>query len=146
MEKIADLASANWIFLSILLLPYLSFMLYDFMRKGMIFQWYGNLVNKEIYFNDEIDLQIETLKISECFNDEIKALELQKIYEPRWKKPLGSCLKCFHVWVVIIYFIITSIITNYFNIDLTFDNLFFITIKFVIALSLSYGILYKEFY
>jgi len=52
------------------------------------------------------------------------------------KKPLGLCLKCFHVWICIFLF-------NYLN---GFDILFFINIKFILALSLSYGILVKEYY
>ena len=52
------------------------------------------------------------------------------------KKPLGLCLKCFHVWICIITFLILN----------NFDFLFFINLKFIFALSLSYGILVKEYY
>lgn len=45
-------------------------------------------------------------------------------------KPLGACLKCFHVWVCIIAGIIIGV---------TF-------LKFIILLSISYVILVKLFY
>ena len=49
---------------------------------------------------------------------------------PFLAKPLGSCLKCFHVWIVIIFSLILGV---------TF-------IKFIISLGASYVILVKLFY
>ena len=94
MEKIVSLANVELI---ILLSPFLSFMLYDFMQPGMIFQRWRRW--------------LETI--------------------PVWiAKPLGLCLKCFHVWVVII---IASVIGVPF-------------LKFIISLGVSYVILVKLFY
>lgn len=82
---------------SILLTPFLSFMLYDFMQDGMIFGWYGKLIDRL----------------------------------PTWlNKPLGGCLKCFHVWVVIFVAV---------WLDIPFE-------KFIISLGCSYVILDKMFY
>ena len=78
-------------------MPFVSFMLYDFMQEGMIFSKYGKW--------------IETL--------------------PEWLyKPLGGCLKCFHVWCVIVAGI-------YFGVPID---------KFIISLGCSYVILDKVFY
>lgn len=92
MERIAEIVSV-----SILLTPFLSFMLYDFMQDGMIFGWYGKLIDRL----------------------------------PTWlNKPLGGCLKCFHVWVVIFAGLWLGI---------PFE-------KFIISLGCSYVILDKMFY
>lgn len=104
MEKIVCLASANYNYLALLIVPYLSYMLYDFMQPNMILSWYGDWLR----------------------NGKREFI----------KKPLGLCLKCFHVWVCIITFLMLN----------NFDFLFFINIKFIFALSLSYGILVKEYY
>jgi len=94
MEKIVSLAHVE---LVILLSPFLSYMLWDFMQDGMIFQRWGKF--------------LETI--------------------PEWiAKPLGGCLKCFHVWVVIF-------LSIYLQIDF---------INFLISLGVSYVILYKLFY
>lgn len=94
MEKIVIHAYVD---LVILLLPCVSYMLYDWMQEGMIFEKYG--------------------------------IAIQKF--PMWlAKPLGYCLKCFHVWVVIIFSIYTEV-----------DFL-----KFLISLGLSYVILTKLFF
>lgn len=69
MVEIASLVSADYL---VLLMPMMSFMLYDFMQDGMIFSRYGKWLN--------------TL--------------------PSWlAKPMGLCLKCFHIWVCILFFI-----------------------------------------
>ena len=104
MEKIVNLALANYSYITLLLVPYLSYMLYDWMQDEMILEWYGKWLN----------------------NGKHEFI----------KKPLGKCLKCFHVWICILVF---ALLTN-------FDILFFINIKFILALSLSYGILVKEYY
>lgn len=104
MERIVSLAFANYPYLAILLVPYLSYMLYDFTQPNMIFSFYGDWLRNGK--NDFI------------------------------KKTLGLCLKCFHVWLSMLVF----------GILVDFDILFFISIKFILALSLSYGILIKEYY
>jgi len=92
MERIAEIVSV-----SILLTPFLSFMLYDFMQDGMIFSFWGKLIDGL----------------------------------PTWlNKPLGGCLKCFHVWVVIVVAV---------WLDIPFE-------KFIISLGCSYVILDKMFY
>lgn len=90
---------ANLVHVSILILTSvsISYMLYDFMQEGMIFDRYGKW--------------------------------LQTI-NPIFAKPLGLCLKCFHVWI--------SIFTCLF-----FGVEFF---KFVIILPISYVILIKLFF
>lgn len=109
MEKIVSLANVE---LFILFLPFLSFMLYDFMQLGMIFEKYGNWLKKEEYFNNKTKSVKKHLPI------------------PFYKKPLGLCLKCFHVWIVIIFSLIIGV---------SF-------IKFIISLGISYVILVKLFY
>ncbi len=94
MEKIAQIVNVD---LVVLLLPFLSYMLYDFMQVGMVFEKYGTWLN--------------------TINQTLA-------------KPLGKCLKCFHVWIVIISSIIIGI--SFF--------------KFIILLSISYVILVKLFY
>lgn len=138
MEKIVCLASANYTYLALLIVPYLSYMLYDFMQPNMILSWYGDWLRKEESRNKEIDFHNELQQ-----NDLEKGLItmnevylLKKVKTPFYKKPLGLCLKCFHVWICILVF---ALLTN-------FDILFFINIKFILALSLSYGILVKEYY
>lgn len=94
MEKIVSLASVDLI---LLLSPFLSYMLYDFMQDGMIFSKWGQW--------------LETI--------------------PVWiAKPLGLCLKCFHVWVVIILALVVGVPF----------------LKFIISLGVSYVILVKLFY
>lgn len=93
MEKIVSLA---YVELFILLLPFVSYMLYDFTQEGMIFERYGSWLNT---------------------------------INPFIAKPLGLCLKCFHVWIVIIFSLILGV---------TF-------IKFIISLGISYVILIKLF-
>ena len=138
MEKIANLALANYSYLALLLVPYLSYMLYDWMQDGMILEWYGDWLRKEESRNKEIDFHNELQQ-----NDLEKGLItmnevylLKKVKTPFYKKPLGLCLKCFHVWICILVFLSLN----------DFDFLFFINIKFILALSLSYGILVKEYY
>lgn len=55
---------------------------------------------------------------------------LLKKINPFLAKPLGLCLKCFHVWIVIIFSLIIGV---------SF-------IKFIISLGISYVILVKLFY
>lgn len=94
MEETAMFAYVSII---VLLTPFLSYMLFDFMQDGMIFQKYG--------------------KWLDTINETVA-------------KPLGKCLKCFHIWVAIIVSII-------FGISLS---------KFIISIGLSYVILVKLFY
>ena len=95
MEKTVILAYVNPI---ILLLPALSFMLYDFFQEGMIFEKYGKWLNR---------------------------------LPSNLANPLGDCLKCFHVWVVIIFSLLFLDISM---------------VKFIISLSISYVILIKLFF
>lgn len=134
MEKIVSLAFANWQYITILFLPYFSYMIYDFMQDGMIFSWFGNWLRKEENLNKIID---EKIKIAIIENEDlkvIKKIESEKIKIPFYKKPLGQCLKCFHIWICII-FIMAYV-----------DFLFFTNIKILIAISLSYSVLVKEYY
>jgi len=94
MEKIASLAHVSYI---LLLTPFMSYMLVDFMQAGMIFESYGKW--------------------------------LQNI-NPIFAKPLGLCLKCFHVWIVFF-------VALFFNVEID---------KFIITLPISYVILIKLFF
>lgn len=101
MEEIATLVNANCFIL--LLLPFLSGMLYDFFQPGMVFSKYGDFVFKEE----------------------------REDKEPKWwKKPIGGCLKCMHVWVCILFILWTG------DIDA----------KYVPFISLSYYILTLCYY
>lgn len=134
-------------YLAILALPMFSHMLYDFFQKGMIFEFYGNWLFREDYENDEIKYKIEGLKLelSESIemsvhrahlSDQILMLENSIKPTPFYKKPLGNCLKCFHVWICIIFTIIFSL---RYHLDF---NLF----KWVLSVSISYYILIKNHY
>lgn len=90
----------------ILVLPMLSHMLYDFFQKGMIFEFYGNWLFKE---------------------------ERQELDMPFYKKPLGGCLKCFHIWVCIFF----TLSYSGFDVDIY---------KWILAVSISYYILIKNHY
>ena len=59
MEKIVCLAIANYTYLALLIVPYLSYMLYDFMQPNMILSWYGDWLRKEESRNKEIDFHNE---------------------------------------------------------------------------------------
>jgi hypothetical protein len=95
MEKTVILAYVDPI---ILLLPALSFMLYDFFQEGMIFEFYGKWL-------DRLPINLA--------------------------KPLGLCLKCFHIWVVIIFAVLFLDVS---------------ILKFIISTSISYVILVKLFF
>lgn len=79
MAEIANLVSVNAFVL--LLLPFFSGMVFDFIQPGMVFSKYGDWV----------------------FHEERLELDM-----PKWKKPLFGCLKCTHVWVCIIYLILAG--------------------------------------
>ena len=98
--------------------PCISYMIYDFMQKGMILSFVGEFVFKEVWYNENIE-------------DESK-----KIKEPKWKKPLGACLKCFHVWIFILIYILQRIEILHIQ-----SMLYFITL-----LAVSYVILFRLFY
>ena len=59
----------------VLLSPFVALMLYDFIQEGIIFENYGRWVSK-------VD------------NDG---------FVPKYKYPLGFCLKCFGFWIILIY-------------------------------------------
>ena len=59
----------------VLLSPFVALMLYDFIQEGMKFENYGRWVSK-------VD------------NDG---------FVPKYKYPLGFCLKCFGFWIILIY-------------------------------------------
>ena len=61
--------------LYVLLSPFVALMLYDFIQEGMIFESYGRWVSK-------------------VNNDGLV---------PKYKYPLGYCLKCFGFWIILIY-------------------------------------------
>lgn len=105
MEKIVSLVYANIWYVAILALPCLSYMLFDWFQKGMILSIYGKWLFKER-------------------SEDAKILWLVK--------PLGGCLKCMHVWIVIIFSVIFIRDIN--------------LIKFIIALSISYHILVKSYF
>ena len=123
MEKIVTLASVD---LVLLLSPFLSYMLYDFMQDGMIFERWGKWLREESDFNEM--LESEKQKGNSSWTDD--DWDEEKIKVPFWKKPLGLCLKCFHVWVVIILALVIGVPF----------------LKFIISLGVSYVILVKLFY
>ena len=93
MDVIVSLVNVN-----VVLSFAVSFMLFDFMQKDMIFQKWYSVIS----------------------------------FLPEWmQKPLGMCLKCFHIWVGIFIFLITG------DYDL---------LKFIISIAISYVILVKLFY
>lgn len=140
MEKIAMIVFANyWVLLS----PCLSYMLYDFFQEGMIFEKYGKWLTKEESWNNRLTERIKSLneelincKLTltdygvKCINEELAELEKSIVKIPFYKKPLGGCLKCFHVWIFIIVGLLSGI--------------FFI--KYILLLALSYVILIKLFF
>jgi len=103
MEKIVIDAYANYGYLLMAFSYYLSYMLYDFMQEDMIFSFYGDWLKKQK--NNKISF---------------------------WKKPLGLCLKCFHIWIFII---LQIIFIKQFSLFL-----------FILCLSFSYHKLVKNYY
>lgn len=122
MEKIVIDVYANYGYLLMGFSYYLSYMLYDFMQDDMIFSFYGNWLKKEQKFNKIVELNNS--------NESNQLMEFIKI--PSWKKPLGLCLKCFHIWI----FIILQII---------FIKQFSLLL-FILCLSFSYHKLVKNYY
>lgn len=101
MAEIATLVNVNGIIL--LLLPFFSGMVYDFFQPGMIFSRYGDWL-----FHEE-------------------RLEWNM---PWYKKPLGGCLKCFHIWVCIVFIILSGDISA----------------KYLTHIGVSYYILTRSYY
>lgn len=101
---IVQFVSANYVYILLVFSYAVSFMLYDFMQEGMIFEFYGKWLN----------------------NGKNNII----------KKPLGLCLKCFHVWVYIMILILSIVFFNQ-NFNLLF---------FIITLGLSYSKLVKNYY
>lgn len=100
MAEFVSLVSVNQFVL--LMLPFVSGMVYDFFQEGMIFSFYGDFLFKE---------------------------EREGLNMPKWKKPIGGCLKCFHVWVCILFLLIVG--------DFKFINLPLISVSYFI-LTISY--------
>lgn len=148
MEEIVSLASANSTYLILLILPFFSGMIYDFLQKGMIFEKAGNWLFKEDQLNKSITDKIEVLKDQlsqtddetekEALSTEILALDSEMTPTPYWKKPIGNCLKCTHVWVCIIWMTVNWI----FFIPFEISDL----IKFIPYLSVSYYILVNRYF
>lgn len=101
MDGIASLASVNGVI--ILALPFFSGMLYDFFQPEMVFAKYGDWL----------------------FAEQRKGYAM-----PWYKKPFGGCLKCFHIWVCIVFIIASG------DID----------IKYLTHLGISYYILTRSYY
>lgn len=131
----------DYAFVSLIFTGAVSFMLWDFMQKGNIFERYGSWVNKEERENNDIIEQINILSDEKTKEAEeaISYLKtcIQKI--PAYKKPLGNCLKCFHIWVFLIFFTVFNL-----------SDLIIFHIKEVpiysILLGVSYVILVKLFF
>ena len=98
--------TANVNYLVLLILPFFTGMINDFFQSGMIFSRYGDFLYKELREDKEM---------------------------PFWKKPIGGCLKCFHVWVCIGWIAFTQGCET----DI---------VKFILFLSLSYYILTNRYY
>jgi len=113
-------------------------MFYDFMQDGMIFSFYGRWLRKEE--NRNLEIETHNNRLSEDLEKgiiELSELKLiDKINVPSWKKPLGLCLKCFHIWIYLILYIIILIFLNQ-SINVAF---------FIISISISYHKLVKNYY
>lgn len=57
----------------------------DCLEEGEIFDMYGRWVKKEVRYNHS------------------KELEVDKIPEPKWKRPIGGCIVCTNTWITIIF-------------------------------------------
>jgi hypothetical protein len=139
----------NEIYLMILALPFVSSMIYDLFQNGMIFEFYGNWLFKEDRLNEPLEEKIailkeelETKKLTltnygiESINKELSDLENSIKPTLFYKKPLGGCLKCFHIWVCII-FTLSYLLLNHLDV-----NLF----KWIVCVGISYFILIKNHY
>lgn len=129
----------NEIYLMIIGLPFVSSMLYDFFQKGMIFEFYGNWLFKEDRHNEMVESNtlppMDFTKGGLVTNEIIQ--DYGKIKEtPFYKKPLGNCLKCFHIWVCIVFTL------SYFLLNHLDLNLF----KWITSVGISYFILIKKNY
>lgn len=65
--------------------------LYDCMEDGMIFDHYGAWVQKEVRHNRKVEQDIENTGAS----------MLTTIPVPKWKKPIGACMRCSTTWMAI---------------------------------------------
>lgn len=102
MDGIANLVNANAVVL--LLLPFFSGMLYDFFQHGMVFGKHGDWL----------------------FAEERNGLPM-----PWYKKPLGGCLKCFHIWICIGFIVVSG--------DINAKYLPFIGVSYYILTYVYYG-------
>ena len=138
MESIVKYVSANLVYLLLIYSYCVSYMLYDFMQDGMIFSFYGRWLRKEE--NRNLEIETHNNRLSEDLEKgiiELSELKLiDKVIVPIWKKPLGLCLKCFHIWIYIILYIIILIFLNQ-SINVAF---------FIISISISYHKLVKNYY
>ena len=138
MESIVKYVSANLVYLLLIYSYCVSYMLYDFMQDGMIFSFYGRWLRKEE--NRNLEIESHNNRLSEDLEKgiiELSELKLiDKVIVPIWKKPLGLCLKCFHIWIYIILYIIILIFLNQ-SINVAF---------FIISISISYHNLVKNYY
>lgn len=125
--QIVEIVIANYIYIIICFSYHISYMLYDFMQDGMIFSFYGNWLKKEINYNKFVDIYNQ--------KEDTKIL-MEKVELKSWKKPLGLCLKCFHVWINILIILI-----SYFLLNQNFN--FFI---FTICMAYSYTKLAEKYY
>lgn len=89
--------------LYILLSPFVALMLYDFMQEGMIFEMYGRWVRHEQAIEDitAINKKLYENGIKEGDNDIKSKLLCTDV--PKYKYPLGYCIKCFGFWIIVIY-------------------------------------------
>lgn len=135
--QIVEFVCANYHYLLLIYSYKISYMLYDFMQDGMIFSLYGKWLRREE--NRNLEIEMHNNRLSEDLEKGIIELSelrfIDRITVPFWKKPLGKCLKCFHVWVFLLLFIFCLFIGK------DFDFLFFIT-----SLAISYTKLAKDYY
>lgn len=98
--------------LYMLLSPCVAIFIYDCFNDNMILSFYGRWLRKEDIYNKritEINVGVyDRLKNDGLKDSEIEERLLPTIATPRWKYPLGYCLKCFSFWVFIILLIIPS--------------------------------------
>lgn len=123
MQEIVSHVIANYAYIIIAFSYYISFMLYDFMQDGMIFGFYGKWLKKEETYNKFVDAHN---------SKEDTTILLDYVEVPFWKKPLGLCLKCFHVWIALIIAIIFLENINY--------------LLLIVTISFSYHKLVQNYY
>lgn len=79
------------------------------LQKDDIFEFWGKVVKKEIWHNQEIEKKLDYLKsCCQATEKDVEEYESQKLKVPKWKMPMGGCVICTNTWWTIFTSILIS--------------------------------------